>query len=315
MKKDIKKTFPQILVSGSVSYDNIFSLTTPIAKQIVLRAGVVGRQNMMFSGNQKEVYFGGTGGNIAYGLSILGASPILVSGAGKDFGEYAKRLKSLGVKNSVFIDRDGYTAMFYGMTDPNKEQIGIFQPNSYHSIIKNKSLSTLLGKKNIKDFSIAIFSPGNANSILKNIVEFRKLGRKDAFVILDPGQMVKIDFTKKILMDAVSLSDMLILNEQEAHFIKHEFSITHENLFEKGLKYFLVTYGNKGSVLYSKNEKIEISANLAKKVVDPTGAGDAYRAGLIYEIARGGTIKDAMKKGSILGARCVASPGCQTYKV
>jgi len=313
MSKKQKKIFPKILVSGSVVYDTIFRLTTPIRDQIIVSKDKVYNQNMMFSGSEKTVHFGGTGGNIAYGLSILGANPILVSGAGKDFGEYADHLSNRGVDCRVSIDKRAYTSVFYGMTDTKNEQIGVFQANSYYKLIDKNNVSSFFKENELRSISLAIFSPGKAESILRDLKEFNKFADKDAFVIVDPGQMIKIDFTKKILLEAVSLANMLILNEQEAYFMKNIFGVTHEMLFKKGLQYLIVTYGEKGSTLFKKNDSVKISSSKAKKVVDVTGAGDAYRSGLIYEIVCGGSIEDGMKKGSILGASCVESSGGQNY--
>ncbi|HYC34309.1 MAG TPA: PfkB family carbohydrate kinase, partial [Candidatus Paceibacterota bacterium] len=116
-----------ILVSGSLTYDTIFGLQGKIKEQIVLDNGKLGNQSLMFTGREKQVYFGGTGGNIAYGLGKLGIPSFLVSVVGQDFDIFEKHLKKLGVKLRVKKVKDQYCSTFYAMTDENGEQIGVYQ--------------------------------------------------------------------------------------------------------------------------------------------------------------------------------------------
>ena len=311
-KKNITK---KALLVGSVVYDALFDLTTPINDQIRIVDGKPGWQNLMFAAKSKQVYFGGPAGNIAYGLSLLKQKSILASVAGKDFVEYAAHLRHLSIDSRVVIIPQGHTATFYGMTDTNKQQMGVFQPNSYHAELPKFPVSKLVKKNDWKNISVGIFSPGTAASIIRDMKEFKMCAPKNAIAIFDPGQMLAIDFTKKTFTEAVRHADMLIINETEAHFFKTKFNFSLEQLWKLGLKQCIVTLGSEGSVLHTPTDRVAIKAYKAKNVIDPTGAGDAYRAGLIHGILQGKSFPDAMDIGARLGAQCVACKGGQTYKV
>lgn len=313
MKK--QTTRKQALLVGAVVYDALFELSSAIGDQIVVTNGKPGKQNLMFSANAKQVYFGGPSGNIAYGLAQQGYRPLLASVAGRDFGEYAAHLKKLGVQSRV-VRTNGHTAMFYGVTDTKKEQLGIFQGNSYHQDLAKFPLSKLLTKTDWKNIGVGIFSPGTAQSSIRDLMHFRAETKKlleKPLAIFDPGQMLAVDFTPELFAKAVQLSDILIVNDSEAHFMRTKLGFTHEKLWSLGLQSLVVTHGAEGSVLHTKDGTVKVQPTVAKKVIDPTGAGDAYRAGLISGILSGKTILQSMEIGSRLGARCVARFGGQTY--
>lgn len=304
-----------VLVTGSIVLDTLFDLTSSIKEQIVLTKGKLGKQNLMFNAREKQVYFGGTAGNVAYGLRLLGEEALLASIAGKDFGEYAKHLAHSGVSNRLYIDEVGYTATFYGMTDSEMEQIGIFQGNSYYNHVNVLPLARMLKQKDWAAIKVAIFSAGTAKSISRGAKECRENTAPDALIIVDPGQMLMIDFPKADLEKAIRVADMLILNETEAHFLKTKFGISLEQLWKWGLKYYIVTAGERGSILHTKSGSTSVRAFKVKNVVDPTGAGDAYRAGLVSGILSGLALPKAMELGAKLGAKCVSVKGAQTYLI
>lgn len=313
MKKNLQKK-GKALVYGSVVLDTIFDLTSSIRDQITFKDGKPDRQNLMFNALDKQVYFGGTAGNIAYGLGMLGDKPLVVSVAGQDFGVYAEHLKHSGAQSRIYIDEQGYTSMFYSMIDSGQEQIGVFQGNSYHANINTMPLSRFLKQKDWNDIRVAIFSSGTAKSIVAHAREFRKNARKDALIIFDPGQMLAVDFDTTSIEQTVRVADILIVNKHEAEFLETKFGFSKSKLWELGLKYFIVTHRETGSMLHTPKGQIKVKAYRAKKFVDPTGAGDAYRAGLIHGLLEGKTIAQAMDVGARLGAKCVAYKGAQTYR-
>lgn len=303
-----------ILVSGSVVFDTIFSLDSSIAEQIVLSDGKVSKQNFMFSAKEKQVYFGGTAGNICYGLSRLNKQPIIVSVVGRDFGDYEKHLKHLKVVDRIFKDAKGYTSTFYAMSDPREEQIGIFQGGAYYKNVEDMSLTRLLKSSDWKNISIGVFSAGTAKSINNQLKEFKKHKNRDALAIFDPGQVLVYQFTKKLIIECLKNSDVFIANDVEFSHLKNKFGIDTKTIFEFGIKYAIETKGKDGSVLYKKNTSpVLVKALKVKKVLDPTGAGDAYRAGLISELLDGKDILESMKLASKFGALCVQTVGGQTY--
>lgn len=308
----------KILVSGSLVFDTIFDLHTAISDQIVVEDGVLGKQNLMFTAKEKQVYFGGTAGNIAYGLGLLHQSPFVFSAVGKDFDEYEKYLRKNKAVLRVHKDKETFGATFYGITDTNKEQFGIFQGGAYNKNIDSLSLAKCLSKTELQSVKCAIFAPGTAKSMLKQALELRKIN-SSAFILFDPGQMLAIDFSSKLLTDALKVSDMLIVNDTEYNFIKKNFNLDTEKIFALGVTYILETKGENGSTLYELENgcvrETEIKASKVSKVVDPTGAGDAYRAGILYGILHDKDIEESMILASRLGAECVKNKGGQTYKL
>lgn len=307
--------------------DSLFELNGTIRNAVNFKDGKKGKQNLMFTAHEKEEYFGGTAGNIAYGLGLLGERPLVASVVGKDFDEYKSHLKHMGAELRILMDEKGYTATFYGMSDEIKEQIGIFQPNAYDRHIESIPLSRLLKSKDWSETKIAIFAAGTAKSIVRHMKEFKAkalparttLDIKGSpcwpLVIFDPGQTLLATFTNKLLKEAVSLSDMIIVNDTEYDYLHNHFGFTLERIFKGKTRYVIETKGADGSVLHEKNKKTFVKALKVKKVVDPTGAGDAYRAGLISGMLAGKTLKESMRLGSRLGAECVKSEGGQTYRV
>ncbi len=317
-----------VLVCGSIVVDSLFDLNGTIRDAINFKSGKDGKQNLMFTAKEKQEYFGGTAGNIAYGLGLLGEKPLVASVVGKDFGSYKSHLKHLGAESRIYEDSKGYTATFYGMTDSISEQIGIFQPNAYGKHVEDIPLSRLLKSNDWSKIKIAIFSAGTAKSIVRHMKEFRKSTQKvtfreipkgyllgHPFVIFDPGQTLLATFTEELLGDAIRNADMIIMNDTEYNYLRNHFGFTLEKIFKNRTRYVLETKGADGSTLHEPYKKTFVKAVRVKKVVDPTGAGDAYRAGLISGMLRGLSIEESMRLGSRLGAKCVESEGGQTYNI
>ncbi len=316
MQKKFKT--PQILVSGSLVFDTIFELGSAIKNQVSIENGKAGKQNLMFTAKEKEIYFGGTAGNICYGLGLLKQASFAFSSVGKDFGSYGEWLKNNKAEFRGKTDTNGYTATFFGMTDTDKDQLGIFQGGSYNRHIDSLSLNDHLTNKELAEIECAIFSPGTAKSISKQIGEFRKIN-PEAFTIFDPGQMLAIDFTKMYLVKSLRNTDILIVNDTEFAYLKNNFGIKIEEIFKLGVSYVIETKGTDGSILYEKEDEsireTVVKSPKVKKVLDPTGAGDAYRAGIIYGIVNDLDIRESMTLASKLGSECVKHSGGQTYSI
>ncbi len=303
-----------ILVVGSIGIDMIFSVLNSIKDSIHIKNGILQKQNLMFTANDKKEYFGGTGGNISYGLGLLGAKPLLLSLAGKDFTvNYEKHLKNIGVDLRVYVNKFGFTATFYGITDAIGEQIGIWQPNSYGKI-DSLNLTKNISKDELKNISFAIFSPGTPKSILKHLKEFKKYCGKDANAIFDPGQ-VSVYFKKEDLKKCLDLADLLIANETEFSLIQKILGANLKQYLILKKKNYIETKGANGSEVYWDGEKIHVGIVKPKKIAEPTGAGDAYRAGLLYGLSKKLPIKDACLLGAKMASKSLEYHGCQEYKI
>ncbi|MEK7539497.1 MAG: PfkB family carbohydrate kinase [Patescibacteria group bacterium] len=273
----------KILVVGSVVWDTIFD---------------------------KEFY-GGTGANIAYGLGSLGAKPILFSLVGKDFKkDFSAYLKKSGVDSRVHINKKMNTASFSCVTNEKKEQIGVWKPNAYKNIHKISLLKTI-NRNEIKKVSIAIFSPGTPKSTYKHFREFKNFV-PNALTIFDPGQMVNFYFKKQFIA-CFNLADILILNEIEYKQTKTILRKDPVVFFRKSNKIIIKTQGAKGSVIFQNGSKIKIKAVRPKHVIDTTGAGDAYRAGLIFGLWKGLSFAKSCAFGARLASKNIECLGCQKY--
>lgn len=302
------------LIVGSVAFDVVFALRGGIRERIAFQNGRLGRQNLMFTAEAKEQRFGGTGANIAYGLGLLGAKPILFSSAGADFAAgFKEHLVSRGVETQVHIEEKGSTGTFYGMSDARQEQIGVWQPNA-HAAMERISIAEKLGRKRLASVSVAIFSPGTPRSILKHMREVRAVLRKKVMVIFDPGQMIA-SYDKKLLSESLRIADIFIGNEVEIHQAEIILGRSKNSMLSLGPKAVIETKGDEGSVLYEKSGATQIPVVKPRKVVETTGAGDSYRAGLIFGLLQGKDLAAACCIGARVGARSVECAGGQSYSV
>ena len=172
-------------------------------------------------------------------------------------------------------------------------------------------MNSFFNDNKLGNFKIAIFSPGTPKSTERHMQEFHEK-KKNATVIFDPGQMIHT-YTKKQLENCIKLSDILILNELE--FTQAE-KILKKNLLKLFKNKILIrTLGDKGSVIYEKGKEIRIPVVKAKKVLSAVGAGDAYRAGLIYGLINRLDIEYVCKLGAKMASKNVEYLGCQLYKI
>lgn len=303
------------LIVGSVVFDIIFAVHGDIKDRIPLKSGKIDTINLMFTAKNKEVYYGGTAGNIAYGLGLLGEKPLMFSVVGKDFrGEYSKHLETLGVELKVFCPKKGgFTSNFYGISDEKYQQMGIFQPNVYYDYIDETRLSEVLSEKEFDSVKVAIFSPGTAVSTRNHMLEMNKRTEGDATIIFDPGQEISTSYDDVILKECLGLADVVIGNEVEIAQIKSIFGFSVKEMLNHGVSYILETMGEKGVKIYSKDNAKMISARKSKRVVETTGAGDAFRAGLVYGLVTDKSMEESCKLGTIVGAKSVEEYGGQGY--
>mgnify|MGYP001606354103 FL=1 len=303
------------LVVGSVAFDLIFGIHGKIQDEILVeKNGKLGRQNLMFTAKTREHFWGGTGGNIAYGLGLLKAKPILFSLAGADFegSGFGPHLKRAGVDSRVVIDKKGWTAVFYGMSDELGQQIGVYQPNAYEKI-DSLSLAKTISPKDCSELGVAIFSAGTGKSIYRHMKETRVRCGKEITIIFDPGQVISVFYDKTLLERTLALADIFIGNEVECRQLQTILGYSHSKLLARGLSAVIETLGEQGSVIYERGRTTRISATRARKIVEATGAGDAYRAGLIAKLLEGKNLKEACEFGSKIAALSIGKRGGQTY--
>ncbi len=308
---------PRPLVVGSVAIDMLFGIHGKIQDEILVeKDGTLGRQNLMFTAKTREHFWGGTGGNIAYGLGLLKQKPLLFSLAGQDFegSGFLPYLKKAGVDSRVVSDKKGWTATFYGMSDELGQQIGVYQPNAYEKV-HTIPLSKTISATDFKNIGVAIFSAGTGMSILRHMKETREKCGKDTLIIFDPGQVISIFYDKALLEKTLTLADIFIGNEVEIKQLQTILGYSIPKVLEKGVRAVIETLGEKGSVIYEDGKTTRVNAVKAKKVVEATGAGDAYRAGMIAKLLEGENLKDACAFGAKIAALSVGSRGGQNYRI
>jgi len=293
---------PSVLVLGSLAFDHIMKLPYLFTSATIIDSNE--NLNAAFTVKDMTVLRGGTGGNIAYSLGLLEANSILISAAGKDFYErnYNHDFNEK-VDFRIEIREDLYTAAAYIISDINHNQITVFHEGAL-SILENMDLnSKLTPEDNIK---IAINAPNPVKAMMIFAHQLNELGIP---MVFDPGQQIK-NFTKEQLEEIVPLTSMLIVNNSE--YILFERTLeTNIHHLKNQIQTIIITMGNNGSLLYHEGKESTIPIATPEKVVDPTGAGDCYRAGLLKGILCDLPIKAACQLGAVMGSFCVEATGPQ----
>ncbi|MBN1915739.1 hypothetical protein JW796_01945 [Candidatus Dojkabacteria bacterium] len=302
------------LIVGSVAFDIIFSVEGNMRDEFPLSGSALRSINITLIANGRTQYYGGTAANIAYGMGLLNNSTFLFSVVGDDFyPNFEERLKKHNVEPRVIRGEKGsFTAHAYQISDKKHQQIVIWQPNVYYDLINEVGLDTTITEKDFDSIKVAIFSPGTPASTLNHLLEFNKKKRKDAISIFDPSRILNL-FTKEQMTQCLGLSNMVISNDIEIASLRNNFGLDIPAVLNSGPDMVIETKGEEGSIIHTKDENVFIQAAKPKKVIETTGAGDAYRAGLIHGILKGEQIEQAAKYGAVIGSFCVECYSGQTY--
>jgi adenosine kinase len=295
-----------ILVSGSLAYDRIMDFPGKFSDHIL--PDKVHVLNVCFMINELKENFGGTAGNIAYALSLLGESPTIVATAGRDFESYSNWFSDnkISTDNIKIIDEE-LTAGAYITTDQSDNQITAFNPGAMKFSASYDFESTA------HDNTVAIVSPGNLDDMynFSNIYKQKKID-----YIFDPGQSLPT-WSKEKLIEMIDGSKIFICNDYELQLTQEKTSMTIDDILEK-TEALIQTKSEHGSVVILKErgqtKNIDIPAARVDSVKDPTGAGDAYRAGLIKGFFLSDSdIVHAAKIGAVTAAYCVEVYGPQNF--
>ena len=292
----------KIIVCGSLAYDRIMVFPGYFADHILPEKIHV--LNVCFQVDGLKERFGGTAGNIAYALTLMGENPVISATIGHDYQAYFKWFANNGISTeNIKIIEDEFTASAYITTDRADNQITGFNPGAM------KYSSSLDFDKLNPNETIVIVSPGNLENML-SYPGFCKARGID--YIFDPGQslpMLKADQ----LVRAIEGCRILICNDYELDLITSMTGLKKEALM--GLAgTIIITRGELGSTISTCDGEVGIPAIRAKVVVDPTGAGDAYRGGLISGLVRGKSIEHSARMGSVCASFAVECCGTQDYR-
>ncbi len=290
-----------IYVSGSLAYDRIMSFPGRFEDHILPEK--IHILNVCFTVNGMDEKFGGTAGNIAYSLSLLGERPLIVATAGKDFGEYEQWL----VKNGLSLDGirkipEEFTAGAYITTDEADNQITGFNPGA----MKYPSMYDFNGM-NPRD-SIAIVSPGCIDDMRSYSRLFKEKGTP---CIFDPGQSIPA-LTAEDIVEMVTGSEMLISNDYELELIKKISGLQKDEILRR-TKAVITTLGEHGAIVAANGQEISIPAAKAERLQDPTGAGDAFRAGLLKGLSMKNDLVESARMGAVCASFAVEKHGTQEH--
>ncbi|MHB1291950.1 MAG: carbohydrate kinase family protein [Sulfuricella sp.] len=288
------------LICGSLAYDTIMVFHDHFKNHILPEQ--IHILNVAFLVPDMRREYGGCAGNIAYNLRMIGGEPQIMATVGDDFQPYAKRLEKLGLAQEHVRGVDGsFTAQAFITTDLADNQITAFHPGAM-----NYSHHNHIG--DAKNIGLGIIAPDGREGMLQHAREFREAGIPFVF---DPGQGLPM-FDGEELLNFVELADYVALNDYEAQLLQERTGQKIEQL-AKLVKALIVTRGGQGSEIYAEGQRHEIPCVKAQEVVDPTGCGDAYRAGLLYGIARGMDWRITGRLASLLGSVKISSRGGQNH--
>lgn len=317
-----------ILVSGSLAYDRIMDYPGRFRDHIL--AQKVHILNVSFVVNNVSENFGGTAGNISYNLSLLGEQPILLGVVGDDFLKYEKWLSAKSINCSKLKKISGtLTAGAYIMTDQEDNQITGFYPGpqdeEYPKVVKelfngqtkisSRPSLTEEGKNDVG--VLAIIAPEYAKRMMAYVRIYKELGIP---YIFDPGQQITA-LNGEELREAIRGAKILIGNDYEIQMILEKINSTHAErqgkhvgtLLEE-IEILVITKGAEGSEIYHQGNKVTIPAAKAKNISDPTGAGDAYRAGFIKGLLEKWPLEKIGRFAGLIACYTVEKYGTQTHQ-
>lgn len=291
-----------IYLTGSLAYDRIMTFPGKFSDHILPEK--IHILNVCFLVEGLEEKFGGTAGNIAYSLSMLGEKPVVLSQVGKDFEKYDARLNEMGlsVEGIRTVDHE-FTAGAFITTDMSDNQITGFNPGAMkHSCSFDMSA--------IKpEDAVGIISPGCVEDMKSHPRYYRENGIP---YIFDPGQQITA-MNGEELSEALTGADILITNDYELELIMNATGLSRDDILSR-VNNLVTTLGEQGCIVVEDGQESRVSAAKAREVLDPTGAGDAFRAGMLKGMAMGRTLVESCKLGAVAAAYCVEQRGTQEHR-
>ncbi|MEE2766717.1 MAG: carbohydrate kinase family protein [Pseudomonadota bacterium] len=289
-----------VLICGSMAFDTIMVFHDRFKNHIL--PDKVHILNVSFLVPKLRREFGGCAGNIAYNLKLLGEEALPMATVGKDFGPYREWMDKHGISTEFIRQADeNYTAQAYITTDKDDNQITAFHPGAM-SLSHCQSVPTERGLK------IGTVSPDGKEAMIQHAEEFAEAGIP---FIFDPGQGLPM-FAGEELTRLIGLSNWVTVNDYEAQLMAKTTGLSIDHIAEQ-VDAVIVTRGSHGSEIHANNERIYIPPARPEMVLDPTGCGDAFRAGLLYGLLKGLDWETTGRIASLMGALKVESEGTQNH--
>jgi adenosine kinase len=290
-----------ILVCGSMAYDTIMVFRDRFKNHILPEQ--IHILNVSFLVPELRRDFGGCAGNIAYNLRLLGADPLIAATVGSDADAYRQRLTDLGLSQEFVRHIPGtYTAQAFITTDADDNQITAFHPGAMMHSHENDV-------RTARGVQLAIVSPDGPEGMLRHAAGLAEIGVPFMF---DPGQALPV-LSADDLLHCLQLARYCTVNDYEAQLMCDK---TGRDLLALSteVEALVVTRGGEGSYIYTGGERIDIPVVAVEQVVDPTGCGDAYRAGLLYGIASGWDWLASGRLAAVMGALKIGYRGGQNHQ-
>jgi len=289
------------LICGSLAYDTIMVFQDQFKNHIL--PDKVHILNVAFLVPRMRKEFGGVAGNIAYNLKLLGDDPVPMATVGQDFGPYHEHFTRCGIRlDQVKVIDDLYTAQAFITTDLDDNQITAFHPGAMMRSYENHA-------RDVEGITFGIVGPDGREAMLQNA---EQLAERGIPFIFDPGQAMPL-FNGDEFRAFIDKAQYVTVNDYESQLLQRNTGWTESQIAER-VKAYIVTRGPKGSLIHTTKETLEIPPAHERRVSDPTGCGDAYRAGLIYGLMRDMDFATVGRMASLMGALKVEHPGTQNQR-
>ena len=289
------------LICGSIAYDTIMVFDDSFRNHIL--PDQIHILNVAFLVPEMRREFGGCAMNIAYNLKMLGEEPIPMATAGQDFGPYREWIRSCGIRRDhVRVLDDLYTAQIYITTDLDDNQITVVHPGAMEQSWRNRV-------EDAPEATLGILAPDGREGMVQHAEQFVAAGVP---FIFDPGQQLPL-FSGEELRRFVELANWVTVNDYEWQLLKSRSGWDRDDVVPR-VDALIVTRGGDGSTIHTSGGQFDIPAVKPQQVTDPTGCGDAYRAGLLYGLLRGFDWPTTGRAASLMGAIKIECHGTQNHR-
>ena len=288
------------LICGSFAFDNIMLFNDRFKNHIL--PDKVHMLNVSFLVPEMRREFGGCAGNIAYNLNLLGGNALPMGTVGEDFAPYAQWMDKCGVNRSQVTTVEGtFTAQAFVTTDMDDNQITAFHPGAMNFAHQNRI-------DKAEDVSIGIVSPDGRDGMIEHAQQFAQAGIP---FIFDPGQGLPM-FNGEELKTFLDQASWLTVNDYEWQLFQERTGLNEQQVADS-VKALIVTRGGEGSTIFSNGSQLDLPAAPTKTLNDPTGCGDAYRAGLLYGLMHDLDWETTGRLAALLGAAKIEEHGTQNH--
>ena len=290
-----------ILVCGSVAYDSIMVFPDRFKNHILPEQ--VHILNLSFLVPEMRREFGGCAGNIAWNLALLGGEAQVMATVGEDAGPYFDRLRALGLNlDHLRVVPDTFTAQCFITTDLDDNQIAAFHPGAMLQSHLNDAGA-------VRGVELGIVSPDGRDGMLRHV---RGMAAAGIPFVFDPGQALPI-LEADELLECLNLARYCTVNDYEARLMCDKIGLEESEVAAR-VEALVVTLGGQGSRIHQRGEVLEVPALRPDALLDPTGCGDAYRAGMLYGLVSGWDVLRSCRLATVMGAIKIAHRGAQNHK-